>query len=62
MVLNYKETEDSSNLTPMIEISSNFKDKLDIAELVLKTLGIRYKIINTHTSSLYWNYKRREAK
>ncbi|MFX0004702.1 MAG: hypothetical protein ACFE9C_16445 [Candidatus Hodarchaeota archaeon] len=37
-----------------IEMYRDFKEKLNIAELVLKTLGIKYQIITptTHTSNL----------
>jgi hypothetical protein len=37
-----------------IEINQNFKEKLNIAELVLKTLGIPYQIqaSKTHTTGL----------
>jgi hypothetical protein len=37
-----------------IDISQNFKEKLNIAELVLKTLGIQYQVQapKTHTIGL----------
>jgi len=38
---------------PTLEISSSFAAKLHVAEMVLSSLRISYRIINTHTANLY---------
>ncbi|KKK45885.1 hypothetical protein LCGC14_0679270 [marine sediment metagenome] len=44
----------TEDLAYKIEMFSNIKDKLEVAELVLKTLKIKYEIVppKTHTSNL----------
>ena len=38
---------------PTLEISSSFAAKLHVAEMVLNSLKISYRLTNTHTASLY---------
>jgi len=38
---------------PTLEISSSFAAKLHVAEMVLNSLRISYRLANTHTASLY---------
>ncbi|KKM94372.1 hypothetical protein LCGC14_1198950 [marine sediment metagenome] len=39
--------------TPILEISSCIAAKLHVAEMVLNSLRISYRFVNTHTESLY---------
>ena len=39
--------------TPTLEITSSFAAKLHVAEMVLNSLKISYRLVNTHTANLY---------
>lgn len=38
---------------PTLEISSSFAAKLHVAEMVLNSLKVSYRLVNTHTATLY---------